>query len=160
MTTTQNDIQDSPDLDVIDPEVGFVIVDGEKCRVNRLKTREFLMLMRVLTSGLGPGLSTVRLDFTDGETVARDLSALMLLAVPNATEEFANFLGQITKPTNPEKNAQVARYLHDNPELDVMLDIFETVAVQEKDDLAALAGKAQAMWSRIASLYGAGAGPK
>lgn len=145
--------EQKPDIDAIVPETMTVMVDGVECRVNRLKTREFLSLIRVLTAGLGPGLNEVELDFTDGETVARDLSALMILAVPNATAEFTVFLTSVVEPVDGSKQGQVGKYLYDNPDLDVMIDVFEAIAVQEKDDLAALAGKLRGVWGRIGTLY-------
>lgn len=149
-----NEQQDhTPDIEAIVPDVMTLTVDGVECKVNRLKTKEFLALMRVLTAGLGPGLSQVDLDFSDGETVARDMSALMMLAVPNATAEFAVFLASVVEPIDGGQKGHVGKYLHDNPDLDVMIDVFEAVAVQEKDDLAALAGKLQAVWGRIGTLY-------
>lgn len=147
---TESDVED---LEPILPTPFFTEVAGCKCTVRRLKTREFLMLMQVLTSGLGPALGEVKLDFTDEDTIARDLSALMLLAVPNAVDEFMQFLRSVVEPVRDEDRGTVATYLADNPDLDVMVEIFEGIATQEKDDLAILAGKAQAMWSRVASLY-------
>lgn len=142
-----------PDLEVIVPEPGRVVIDGIDCQIRRLKTREFLLLMRVITKGLGSGLSAVSIDFTDEESVGRDLAALMVLALPNAFEEFVEFLQAIVEPVDPRKNAALAKAIGDNPDVDVLLDVFEVMAVQEKDDLAALAGKAQAMWSRVVQVY-------
>lgn len=142
------------DIDAIAPDAsGKFVVGTFEVRVRRLKTREFLALMKVLTSGLGGGLAQVRIDFSTPEHTANDFAALMLLAVPNAVEEFAVFLATVVEPVNPDERAAVARYLHDNPELDEMLSIFEAIAVQEREDLSMLAGKAQAMWTRIAPLY-------
>lgn len=141
------------DLTVILPGGGEVTVNGVPCIVRRLKTREFLALLRVLTAGLGPALGEISIDFTDKETVGRDLSALMLLAVPNAADEFAEFLMAIVDAKDPAQSRETALYLKDNPELDVLLEVFEKVAEQEKEDLAALGGKTQAMWSRLGNLY-------
>jgi hypothetical protein len=150
---TDQTAEKTPDLDEIVPDVVEIDVDGIPCRVRRLKTREFLALMRVLTSGLGGGLSEVKLDFTDSDAVGRDLSALMLLALPNAFEEFTQFLTLVVEPKDGRKTAAVRKALDDNPDPAVLLDVFEAIAVQEKHDLAALAGKAQAMWARVATLY-------
>lgn len=145
--------KDQDDVEAIVPVEMRLTVNGIECRVNRLKTREFLALMRVLTAGLGPGLGQVELDFSDGETVGRDLTALMLLAIPNATAEFSVFLASIVSPVDGGKAGEIAKYMHDNPELDVMIEVFEAMAIQEKDDLAGLLGKARAMWSRVGNLY-------
>lgn len=145
--------EEQVDLEAIVPEEFRITVNGIDCRVKRLKTKEFLSLMRVLTKGIGAGLGDVSLDFTDGETVARDLSALMLLALPGATEEFTLFLSGIVEPVDPEKTIEVNRYLYDNPEVEDLLNVFEAVATQERHDLAGLAGKAQAMWKRVGPMY-------
>lgn len=141
------------DLEAILPSEFRVVIDGMPCKVRRLKTREFLALVQVLTSGLGPALGNVKLDFSDDEAIARDLSALMLLAIPNAVDEFVFFLTSVVEPVKDSDRGKIATYLQDNPDIDVMLEIFEGIAVQEKDDLVVLAGKAQAMWSRVAGLY-------
>lgn len=151
--TTEQVTNDTVDIEAILPDPIRLNVNGQPCRVNRLKTREFLSLMRVLTAGLGPALGQVRLDFDNAETIARDMSALMLLAVPNATQEFSVFLASIVEPLDPGEKGAVAKYLHDNPDLDVMIDVFEAMATQEKDDLAHLMGKARSMWSRVSDLY-------
>lgn len=141
------------DIGIIVPDSVEITVAGVKCNVRRLKTLEFLALLRVLTSGLGGALSDVKLDFSDPDTVAQDLSALMMLAIPNATEEFTLFLRAVVEAKNGKEQAAVSGYLLDNPDIDVLLDVFEAVATQEKDDLAVLAKKAQAMWSRVGNLY-------
>lgn len=152
-TEAPDEQENLPDLEPIMPTERRIDVAGMPCKVRRLKTREFLSLINVLTSGLGPALTDVSLDFTDPDAVARDMSALMLLAVPNAVDEFTVFLRSVVDPIDADDRGKVAAYLMDNPDIDVLLDIFEIVASQEKDDLATLAGKAQAMWKRVGSLY-------
>lgn len=153
MTVTKKTAEKQADLEEIVPVEKTITVIGRTCRVRRLKTLEFIALIRVLTSGLGSTLSTVSIDFSNDETVAQDLSALMLLALPNATEEFALLLRQMVEPVEQADKAVVAEYLLDNPDLDVLIDVFEAIATQEKDDLSMLAGKLQAAWSRVVPLY-------
>lgn len=143
------------DIDTIVPDKPPLVIDGVQCRIRPMKTREFLALMKVLTSGLGGALAQVRIDLTSQETVARDMAALLMLAIPNATEEFMVFLTAVCEPVSddPKVKAQVARYFHDDPDLDVMMVVFEYVIEANKDDLPALAGKAQAMWTRIAPMF-------
>lgn len=142
-----------PDIDAIVPDEAPIVVNGIRCKVRRIKTLEFIALIRVLTAGLGSALGDVKLDFSSEETITQDLSALMLLAIPNATEEFALLLRQMVEPIDEGDRAAVATYLLDNPDLDVLIDIFELIATQEKDDLSVLAGKLQAAWSRVVPLY-------
>lgn len=145
--------EDVDDLEAIHPDVVRVTIDGQVCKIHRLKTREFLELMRILTNGLGPNIGNVRLSFDDPDAIGSEMMALMFMAIPNASQEFAVFLADIVEPVDGEQKGKVAAYLHDNPELDEMLEIFEAVARQEKDDLSALLGKARAMWSRLSDLY-------
>ena len=153
MSAVKSEAVKVEDLEVIVPVEKSFVIDGVDCKVKRLKTREFLGLMRVLTAGLGGALGEVRIDFTDADSVGRDLSALFVLAIPNAVDEMVLFLTQVVVPTDSGQAGRVRKYLDDNPDLDVLLDVFEVIAVQEKDDLSALAGKAQAMWSRLVPLY-------
>ena len=141
------------DIEEIVPIVGELTVKGVPCTIRRIKTLEFIALIRVLTTGLGGSLGQVRLDFQNEETITQDLSALMLLAIPNATEEFSMLLRQMVEPKDEQQRAIVAGYLMDNPDLDALIDIFEVIATQEKDDMKVLAGKLQAAWSRVVPLY-------
>lgn len=152
--TPDLDKTDAPDdLSAIVPDEVRVDVNGISCTVKRLKTREFFSLLRVLTSGLGGSIGNVQLSVGDEEAMAGELITLAMIAIPNAMPEFQVFLADVVKPVDPEKNAEVARYLHDNPEIEEMIDIFEAVAEQEKEDLASLVGKVRAMWGRLTTLY-------
>lgn len=155
-STTSTETDDK-DVEAIAPTDGRVTltIDGDPvaCRVRRLKTREFLALLRVITNGLGPMLGQVSIDLSDEEAVQRDLSALLLLALPNAVDEFVEFLRTVVEPVDKRRTATVAAYLIENPEIDDLIPVFEQIATQEKDDLIVLAGKAQAMWSRLKTVY-------
>ncbi len=97
-------------------------------------------------------MSQVELNFDDPDQVARDMSALMILAMPNAVDEFILFMSGMVEPP-PASRAEIMGYLVDNPELEDLLVVFEKIAEQEKDDLVSLAGKVRAMWTRIAPMY-------
>jgi hypothetical protein len=142
------------DLDVIDPIGTPIEIVGVQCVVNRLKAREFLALVRVMTIGLGDGLRAVStsLSMDDEEALGQELLALLLLAIPEAGEEFLAFVRLIVEPKDPKQKATVLSAL-ENPDLDVLIDVAEMVVLQEAEDLHGLAGKARAAWTRIASLY-------
>lgn len=141
-----------PDLAVILPEEGEVEIDGIRCTVKRLKTIEMLSLVRVLTRGLGQSMQEVRLDF-DSEEVASDLAALMVIAIPEAVDEFVTFLHSVVVPIDSTRHSDLKVALA-NPPIETLLDVAEVIATQEKDDLKSLVGKAQSMWTRMQSLYG------
>src|ERR1700740_2135478 len=99
------------DVEAVMPVEARITVNGCPCRVRRLKTREFLSLVNVLTQGLGSSLSGMKVDFTNSETVAADLSAVMVLALPNAVDEFTVFLRNVVEPISDKDRAKVGGYL-------------------------------------------------
>lgn len=142
------------DVDVLYPAPGETLeIGGIDCRIRRIKTRELLHLMRILTVGLGPALTTVRLDFSSSETVQQDMMGLLILALPNATDETFVFLAGMVEAVNGSEQGSIGAYMHDNPEPDELIDIFEVLLRQEAPELVGLAGKAQAMWSRVGPLF-------
>lgn len=151
-----------PDLEAIAPEPGAVLVigaqspkGGVEVRVNRLRTIEFLSLMRAVARGAGPGLAT--LDFSDDQNeMMGEILAIFLMAIPEAGDLFLDFVRKVTVPaveTKDGKNrARVDEELQ-NPELEDLLSILEMVALQEMDDIKGLVGKAQGMWTHLSASY-------
>jgi len=126
---------------------------GVMVQVNRLKTREFLALMKFLTAGLAPTLGD--LDFSqDPEEMAGEMLGMLIIAVPNAADEFIDFVGAVTVPVgkSPEDAAKAKREL-DNLDPDDLLEIAERVVTQEAPDIQRLMGKVQAMWGRMQKVY-------
>lgn len=140
------------DLDIILPVDGVIVVAGVHATVRRLKTREFLSLMRVLTNGLGPGLAEVKFSTDDKDAMQQEMMALFMLAIPNAIEDFGLFMLQIVDPVD-EKDAPVLMREMENPDPDVLIDILVVLSEQEKDDLFALLGKGRAALSHIQGIY-------
>lgn len=149
MSATESPVDD---LDVIVPEEGRVQVGDIECRAKRLKTREMLSLLKVLTRGLGGGLAEVRIDF-ESEDAGSQLAGLIVLALPEAMDEFTSFLTTVLEPVDTTRTSDLKVALV-NPEFDVLLDAFEVIAVQEADDLSALLGKARRMWTSVSKVYG------
>ena len=141
-----------PDLEVILPVGGIVEVAGIEARVRRLKSREFLALIRVVTTGMGPAIGKISLTPDDPEALQGELIGLFLVAVPNAIDEFAEFLMSIVEAVKPSEQALLLKEMV-NPDADVLLDILTVLAEQEKDDLSMLAGKARAAIARIQTVY-------
>jgi hypothetical protein len=140
-----------PDLDVIVPEHGELLVEGIPAVVKRLKSKEFLSLIRVLTVGLGAGIGDIDLSGNE-EEVKNKMTGLFILAIPEAVEEFGAFLFSVVDAKNPHERNDLRKAM-DNPEIEVMLDVLTLVILQEKDDFASLVGKAKASLSKIQSLY-------
>jgi hypothetical protein len=126
--------EDVPDLDVILPEGGRVTIGGIECQIARIKFREFMLLMRVITNGLGQSIKQFRLDPSNPDELQENLVAMVVLAVPNALEEFSYFLLSIVRPVADSDRAALGLAL-ENPEADEMLDVLGILVEQEKDDL-------------------------
>lgn len=137
------------DVEAVSPEEGKVEVDGVVCRVRRLQTREILQIVKILTRGLGPGIKDVTID-TD--MLEQDVLALLILAVPNAIDEMFDLLTSVVEPVSNYDRAKFLAAMK-NPPPETMLDVFEVIALQEKDDLHRLVGKVQAMTSRLKTAY-------
>lgn len=154
---------DQPDLSVILPVEGtFTIpIKGEDVpvTVRRLKTREFLLLMRVLTTGLGQGITQIRLDMDDPDEMQAQMLSIFMLAVPEALEEFGEFLMAIVDPKKGDDAARVRAYMMNPDDPGVLLDVLGVLIEQEKDDLVVLGGKAQAWLARLAKTFSQQSGP-
>lgn len=146
------------DLELIAPvpgepfEIGELSEEGPVLvQVNRLRTVEFLALMRAVARGVGPGLS--ELDLSDDEDEMRaELLGIMLIALPEASDDFVQFLRVVTVPVGSADKARVVREMA-NPSLDDSMRIIEQIVTQEADDIRRLVGKAQAMWGRLSKMY-------
>jgi hypothetical protein len=140
------------DLEPILPTPTKLDVAGIECNVRRLKTRELLLFMRVISNGFGPGIVNIRLNLADREEAASQMLAMLLISVPNAVEEFLVFVQNVVEPVDPKRRRDLNREL-ENPEIEVLLEVAERVVLSEKDDLTSLLGKGQAMWSRMQGAF-------
>jgi hypothetical protein len=77
----------------------------------------------------------------------------MLLSAPAAPDELLVFMSMVVEAKLPKDRLAVTTYLQENPDIGELVDVFEVIAKAEADDLAAIVGKLQAMWSRIATVY-------
>lgn len=148
------------DIEEIDPQpidgpltIGAGRGDGGvKVHVNRLKTREFLALLRFLSKGLGPAVAELSFTTDDEEALAGEMIGTLIVALPEATDEFMLFVQAVVTPVGKDDAARVKSEM-DNPDIDDLMAIGERVITQEIPDLRRLAGNAQAMWGRIRQVY-------
>ena len=148
------------DIEEIDPQptdgpitIGVGRGDGGvKVKVNRLKTREFLALLRFLSRGLGPAVAELSFNTDDEEELAGEMIGTLIVALPEATDEFMEFVQAVVTPVGKDDVARVKQEMA-NPDIDDLMAIGERVVVQEIPDLRRLAGNAQAMWGRIRKVY-------
>lgn len=141
-----------PDLELILPDPGEMKVSGIDVLIRRLRTREFLALIKILTHGLAGGLADIKIDTKDPEQMQANLVGMFAMALPEAVDEFVQFVFTITDPKVETDRARLAIELQ-NPDPGEVLDLLGIVAIQEKDDLAALAGKVQAWIAKIQKAY-------
>lgn len=150
------------ELDRLDPQPSVVkLQSGFELEIQRLKTRQMFRLLKVLTHGAGP-LVQQQLDFGDTpEAFGRKLLALVIISVPDAENEFIEFLVSMTKPVGliegkgrklnkqeqEDNNTLWRKYEEElgNPEPMDLLDVVEVIITQEAPEL-------QALGKRIAAL--------
>lgn len=145
-----------PDADAILPPPARLEIDGIPVEIRRLKARELLALMQVVTFGLGPEVANMRFDAgATQEEVAGKILGMLIAAVPNAGDYFLSFVRLITDPADGDDKTRAAlqRSL-ENPEIEVVLDVLETMVLQEQEDLESLVGRVKAMFRRIQAAYG------
>lgn len=137
------------DLDVILPETATVAVGAIKCRVRRIRTRELFMLARILTNGAGRSLQYI--DFTD-DGAREQVIAALVMAVPEAPDEVLDLVKVLLHPADPVTEQEMAALQAelDNPDPDLLLDVIEVVADQEKDTISLLVGKVTRLLEKVA----------
>ena len=155
MTTTE--------LDALDPITDRVTLStGTVVDLERLRARQFFKLLRILTHGAGPALSDLfRMDPNEKpEVFGARLISMIVLSIPDAEDETIDFLRSMCLPagltTGRELNKQdternrdlwrrVTRDL-DNPDLDDLVTLIETIVRRESDDIQALGKRLMAMF--------------
>lgn len=146
MTANEQDQKDAPesqtpDLDVIVPTPETLEIAGKRVTVNRLKTREFLALMRIITRGLGPAIARMNLD---EENAQQSIAMALFMALPEGADDVIGLLQDIVQPVGrSEHDAAAVREALENPDLGDLMDIVAVVFQQEQDDIRSLVGKAR-----------------
>lgn len=151
MTTVNTDI----DTVASEPEP-LVLSTGLPVEIQRLKTRQTMRLMKILTRGAGAALSD--LNFSGDEDNMTQLLGTVLFSIPEAEDETVEFIrsmllpaGLIADPRTKAENEANAALLDrldeemDNPELDDLVTIFEKVVELERDHLTALGKRVAAL---------------
>lgn len=142
---------DTIDIDTIlgDPK-SVTLASGSKVNVQRLKTRQLLRLLRVLTRGVGPALT----EFNFGgeqSGLTQQILGMVLMSIPEAEDETVDFILSMVTPEgfneSPKSDADrkknedlfhaMAKEL-DNPELDDLITIMEVVIQAETPHIVAL----------------------
>lgn len=137
----------------------FNLQDGTSIRVKQLKLREFLSMLRILTTGSGPALSQLELDTGNPTAFAQNIVAALIFAIPEAEREVVEFIQMVTEPEDlPTKPSDAMRARADlatrleNPELEDAINIIAVVVRSEATDLAALGKRLRAMFKTAQKL--------
>lgn len=139
------------DLEAILPNHGKLQIEGISCSVRRLKSREFLQLVRVLTTGLGAGMQDIDLSGSEADMQGK-MIAMFVMAIPEAHEEFGDFVFSVVDADDKTKNNDLRKAL-ENPEIEVLLDVITIVAAQEAGDFRSLVGKMKAALKIVQTAY-------
>ena len=151
------------EIDRIDPEPVIVkLSTGYEVGIQRLKTRQFFRLLKVLTRGVGPAMVQSGLDFgQDQEAFGKNLLAMTLMAIPEAEQQFIEFLqsmctppglheasgGRLTKQQAEDNQAAITEMVEElnNPELGDLMDLAEAIVRQEAPEIQALGKRAASL---------------
>lgn len=141
------------ELDRIDPEPKIVpLSTGYEVRLQRLRTRQFFRLLKVLTRGVGPAV-VQSLDFKDDpDQFGSRLLAITFMAIPEAEQQFIEFLQSMCQPVGlhegpnldkqqrADNQAAILELVEElnNPELEDLLDLAEAIVKQEAKDIQSL----------------------
>jgi hypothetical protein len=152
-TPGQGQTEEVPDVETIVPDVPTITLNGVECRVKRIQTRELLSLLRIVSLAVGSNMSQLRFSLQDPSEVAKEMAALLLLSASVHPDETLVFAANLVDTVDEGQRVKLRTYLMENPDPNDMLLLMEQVATQESTDLVAIAGKVQAMMTRLTAVY-------
>lgn len=162
MTTVNTDI----DTLASEPSDLLTLESGFQVRVVRLKTRQLMSLLKILTAGMGGAIGSIISVGADGDAqdFAGQLLGGMLVSIPEAEEETIEFVKRMVEPGNLIEDAKTPQeresnddqytkldILLDNPELDDLFTIVARIVEVEAPHIQAL-GKSLAVLIKAKSL--------
>lgn len=143
-----------PEIDILDPQFSILTLStGTTVKVERLKMRQLMKLMRILTSAGHIG-ALFSVDPEDNDAFATHLIAVAVASIPEAEDETVDFIRSLVTPAdlherpaskyqreeNDEKIEALAYELQ-NPEIDDFIDIIEKVIRKEAPHLESLGNR-------------------
>lgn len=137
-----DDVVDEKDLEIILPDPVDLTVGGVRCEVQHLKTREFFMLMGIVTGTLG-GDALKGLDFSSPDVLKGEVVGAVLVALPYAMDDFLSLTKRVVTPVD-RADAQVLAKAMDNPEIEEMMAVVDAIIENEGDNIWELWGKGRA----------------
>jgi hypothetical protein len=144
----------NPDIDALAAEsTELTLLSGFPIKVNRIKTRALLSLMKILAHGVGDVLMQARFGpDTDPQEFAGQLLWAVVLSIPEAEDETIEFINRIVVPaqlkTGPrlspgdrawnEEQEEILKEELEDPEIDDLFTIVSEVIKNEADHVLAL----------------------
>lgn len=130
----------------------LTLESGTQIEVERIRLRQTMRFLKILTVGAGAALAEVKLNAdTEPAEMAQEIIALLLISIPDAEEESIDFIKSVVRPlgiiekerTKDDRAKNIAKYEElytelDNPSLEDSLTIFEAVVKVEAPHLVAL----------------------
>lgn len=136
----------------------LTLVSGLEINVERLKTRQMMRLMRILTRGAGDALTGMKIDGdTDAAEFTGQLLAAVVFSIPEAEDETVDFVRSMVSPVgivarpNKEQREQNETLLmrldseFQNPEPEDLITVLEKVVEVEAPHLVALGKRVAAL---------------
>lgn len=141
------------DLDTIAAEpLPLTLASGTEIKIERLRTRALMALLKILTRGAAEALTTIRFssDVSPQEFTGQLIGAI-ILAIPEAEDETVEFINKMVSPAgikegrlskddirkNVELEERLRKELQD-PELDDLFTVLEEIIKIEGPHILAL----------------------
>jgi hypothetical protein len=149
------------DFEEILPPNGQLVIDGVTCDIRPLKSREFFMLMSILTGAFGTGITSLDMfQGDDSDEMAAGLAGAFLTALPHQYDRFLALCSAMVVPIGTKEEQSRVVEVMENPDTEILLEIVDQVIEREKDNIWTLVGKARAYASRWQQTFSKTAGLK
>lgn len=160
MTTVNEDV----DTIVSDPSEPITLENGSQVVVERLRTRQLMALLKILSRGFGDAVGAlfVAMNEEGEDEFAIQLLGSMFVAIPEAEDETVEFIKRMVSPagliedprTKAEKgsNEEARERLNatlDNPDLEDLFSIMERIIQVEGPHIGALGKRLTAIGKTI-----------
>lgn len=137
-------------------ETEFVtLTNNQEVSINRLRTRETLKLLKILTRGVSGSLGYLLAGDVDQEEFVGNLLGAVIIAFPEAEDETLDFIMSMVTPkgiiedprtkqereANEEKWTRLGNLFQGNPELDDTVTVIEAVVRNEAPHIRALGNR-------------------
>ena len=139
------------ELDALDPvSETFTLSSGTVVRLERMRTRQLLKLLKIITTGGASLMSQMDFDYKDSGQFVGQLVGLVMFSIPEAENEAIEFIQAMVIPaalsggdTKQERLRDQETWFAlrrelDNPPLEDLLNIIERIVKTEGPDIQGL----------------------